>query len=198
MLSNFTPAGHELSWSPQALYHPLVIFAQWVALRYCACAVLNLILRDHRSKLASTDRRKFQILWRTRRKAAYAKVFQGTHDERGASAGRIAAVTHPLYGHSAELEVARQGLHYYHASVANPKVPPTPITYLGSRHTRTHAFCSLGALWTRCISNLLRRCTGRLQPGSRMGDRLAETCCQMSCLSTFPTTCTTCYSRVLS
>ena len=54
---------------------------------------------------------------------AYAQVFQ-VQDDRGSSPTAIPAVNHPLYGPSAQPAIALQALHFHHATITTPAVPP--------------------------------------------------------------------------
>ena len=50
-------------------------------------------------------------------------MFQ-VQDDRGSSPTAIPAVNHPLYGPSAQPAIALQALHFHHATITTPAVPP--------------------------------------------------------------------------
>lgn len=86
------------------------------------------ILAQHRRNGQQAKHRRWQRMWFSRRKRAYSQVFQ-QHDERGAAPSELPAVLHPLHGVSAAPEVAMQGLAFFHAQAASPKVSQRDISF---------------------------------------------------------------------
>ena len=100
--------------------------------RHDAQGAVNAILKDHRAKLRTKQRQKWQQLWYKRRKSAYAQVFRARHDPRGAVSSpsqAIPAVHHPLYGPTAHPQLALQALHFHHAQVASPAVTASDLSF---------------------------------------------------------------------
>ena len=92
--------------------------------RQLAQKSLKDILKSQRKQLQARHRSKWQRLWYSKRKRAYAQVFSQQQDQRGSAPTGIAAVHHPLYGPSAQPTIALQALHFHHAHLTSPAVPP--------------------------------------------------------------------------
>ena len=90
----------------------------------------NDIARDVRRQATDRKRQCWQHLWRVNKARAHVQVFEAEHDQKGATQSQLPAVNHPIAGSSAEPEVARSGLHFYHALLGSPKVPlPTSFPW---------------------------------------------------------------------
>ena len=91
--------------------------------RATAQKAMKEIMTRHRNHLQHKQRCKWQKLWYSKRKRAYASVFSQMRDERGSAPTKIAAVQHPIYGTSAQPAIATQALHFHRAHLSSPAVP---------------------------------------------------------------------------
>ena len=83
------------------------------------------LLRKHRSEASTRERRRWQRLWYSKRKAAYAQGFQSSHDERGSSPTDMPAVRHPEHGPTAHPALAVEALYTHFSTQASPVVSPS-------------------------------------------------------------------------
>ena len=89
--------------------------------RQAAQSLAKQLLSKHQCDAQAKQTKRWHKLYYSRRKLAYAQVFQA-QDDRGSAPTEISAVNHPLYGRSANPSIAIQALHYHHTQLCSPKV----------------------------------------------------------------------------